>query len=222
MTKKTELRAKTREKTKSQVKNLRAAGKIPAVLYGPKTENKNLLLDRVAFQKTYEIAGESNLIDLILEDNQIHKVIIKDVQRDPVKNLFIHVDLYEVDMKKPIIVEVPLLFVGESKAEKELGGVLTKNLEVLEVECLPGDLVENIEIDLSSLSELGDSLHVKDIKIPNNLTLITPEDEMVVNVAEQKEEIEETSTEEKEETKEGEEPKAKEDDEKEEKEKEAN
>ena len=151
MVKKIRLNAKSRVVGKERLGDLRAGGEVPAVVYGREAEAKSLKLGAVEFSKVYDEAGESNLIDLKVDGQEEIKVIIKDVQLEQPKDRIIHVDLYQVDMKKPIEVEIPLEFVGEAKAEKELGAMILRNLEFVDVKCLPGDLVDHIDVDISPL-----------------------------------------------------------------------
>lgn len=162
---------------------------VAGVLYGLGVENKILKLKANEFEKVYSLAGESNLIELETAGEK-NNVLIKEIQKDPVKNFIIHVDFYQVDMSREISTEIPLEFVGESRAVKELGGLLVKNLDKLEVECLPGDLLNHIIIDISSISEFGQAIHVKDVKVPSSFKVLNNPDDPVVTVIEPKEEEE--------------------------------
>lgn len=178
---------------------------IPAVVYGSSIESKSIKLDKVEFEKVYDVVGESSLIDLALDDDKVVKVLVKEVQKHPFKNIIYNVDLHQVDMSQKITTEIPLEFVGESRAEKEEGALIMKNLDTVEVECLPADLVNHIEVDLSSLNDINDSIHVKDLKVPSGMEILQEADEVVVSAIEPKEEEEEpVESEEGEESPEGE------------------
>jgi large subunit ribosomal protein L25 len=155
---------------------------IPGILYGKKIENSIIKVKKNEFEKAWEKAGESNLIDLKINDSEAVKVIIKDVQFEPVKNIPIHVDFYQVNMKEKIITEIPLEFIGESKAVKELGGLLMKYTDEVEVKCLPGDLLDHIDVDISKLNSFEESIYMKDLKLPESMELLRDPDEIVVNV----------------------------------------
>lgn len=179
---------------------------IPAVLYGNNVDNQNLSLNKVEFDKVYQEAGESNLLDLEIGDSKT-KVIIKDVAYHPVKHVPIHVDLYQVNMKEKISTVIPIEFIGESKAVKELGGLLMKYTDEVEVKCLPGDLVDHINVDISKLTSFEESIHMADLDLPPSMELLREPDEIVVNVIAPKveapvkeEEKEEVKEEKKEET----------------------
>ena len=191
MVKKIELKAKARKNEKDNLKEIRKQGEVPAVLYGAKKDNVKLLFKYHDFDKAYAFAGESSLIDLKIDDNEEVKIIVKDVQRDPIKDSIIHADLYRVDMNKKIEVEVPLNFVGEAKAVKELGGILIKSMETLQVSSLPGDLIEKIDVDVSKLDSLGAGIKVSDLKIPDNLELISSRNDLITSVIEPKIVVEE-------------------------------
>jgi large subunit ribosomal protein L25 len=156
---------------------------VPAVLYGKGVTNEILKLKRADFAKTFQAAGESNLITLDFGSGPI-KVLVKEVQRDVLKGFFTHVDFYQVNMKEKIKTEIPLHFNGEAKAVKELGGVLIKDMSSVEVECLPGDLVDHIDVDISGLNTYSDAIRLHDLKIPAGLTLLLHTNEMVAAVRE--------------------------------------
>ncbi len=163
---------------------------IPAVLYGKGLENKNLKLKKVEFEKAFKAAGESNLIDLDFGSGPV-KVLVKDVQHDVMKNFYTHADFYQVNMKEKITTEVPLHFVGESKAIKELGGTLIKDMDSLEVECLPSDLVDHIDVDISVLNTYDDAIRVNDLTLPKGIVLVHHTNDMVAAVKEPRVEVEE-------------------------------
>jgi large subunit ribosomal protein L25 len=184
MVKKITLSAESRTETNGQAKDIIKLGFIPAVLYGQGIENRNLKIKTGNFLHVIAEAGESHLIDLVIDGKDNTRVLIKDLQKDPLKNKVIHADLYQVNMKKAVEVEIPLHFIGESKAVKELGGTLVKNIDFLNVKCLPSDLVDNIEIDLSVLATYNDSIMVKDLKLSAGFEILNHADDMIVHVME--------------------------------------
>jgi len=180
------LKAEKREKNEKL-----AADFIPAVLYGKGIENQSLKLKKVDFEKAFSGAGESNLIDLDLGNGSV-KVLVKDSQRDVLKYTFTHVDFYQVNMKEKIVTEIPLHFTGEAKAVKELGGMLMKEINELEVECLPSDLVDHIDIDISVLKTFDDVITIGDLVLPKGLELEhNNAEDVIVMVVEPKAEAEE-------------------------------
>lgn len=192
------LMAKTRQLTGKKVKLLRAKGEVPAVIYGHGIETRNLTLDQLNFIKVYEQAGESSLIDLEIDGAKPVKVLIHALNYDPVTGRIIHADFYEVKMTEKITANISLKFIGEPPVVKELGGVLVKNLDEVNVECLPKDLVSGIEVDLSGLKTFEDIIRVSDLKAPSGIKFLIHPEEVVVMVSkpqEEKEEIKPTSEE---------------------------
>lgn len=180
------LEVQTRTEKKVNYKDLRKQGSVPAVVYGKKIENKNLIVPALELKKIYEEVGSSHLIDLKINGNESVKAIIKSIQKDPIKNTITHADFYLVNMQEKIEVETPLHFIGEPKAVKELGGVLIKSLESLLVRCLPDELLESIEVDLSVLNNFEAHIKVSDLKLPKSFELITQASALVASVVEPK------------------------------------
>lgn len=179
---KIELKVKTRQAVGKELNKLRQEGFVPAVLYGHNTKNQNIQVSARELAKIYSQAGESTLIDLTIDDKAPTKVLIQDTQRDPVKDSFVHVDFYQVNMTEKITTEIELNFIGESKAVKELGGVLVKNTNSIEVKCLPGDLVSKIDVDISVLETFDDAIHVKDLDVSDKIKVLTDIEEIVATV----------------------------------------
>lgn len=191
------LKAKKREKIGHAVQQERREGLVPGVLYGAGADNINLSVPLISFIKAYEQAGESTLVDLVIDQAGPVKALIHEVQLDPVSDRIRHVDFRKVDMAKKIHAEIELRFIGESPAVKSLGGILVKNMHKIEVKCLPQDLVSDLEIDISSLEQFGNSLRVADLKIPAGLEVLTKGDSSIVTVAEPRSEEELKALEEK-------------------------
>lgn len=187
------MKAKIREATGNQIGALRRDGFMPAIIYGPGMENRNVSLDLREFEKIYDNAGESTLIDLEIGDEEQVKVIVQDIQRHPLKNQIIHADLFQVKMDEEITATIALEFIGESPAIKSLGGMLVNNLDSIEVRCLPTALVSHIEIDLSKLAELGDQITVGDIALPEGMEVLTEPDVSIVVVSAPSDTTEEVS-----------------------------
>jgi large subunit ribosomal protein L25 len=185
MTTKVQLKAQVRSESNGKAKKVRSTGFIPAVVYGFGVANKNIKVKKHDFEKVFATAGEFNLIDLSVGDDASPvKVIVKDVQRDNLSSDFIHVDFYQVDMTKKITTEIPLNFIGEAKAIKEFGGTLVKNMDSVEVECLPGDLVSHIDVDISVLENFDQFIRLNDLVLPKGITLANDTNEAVVGVVE--------------------------------------
>jgi len=199
MVKKISLNAELRSE-KENNKTIRKDGFTPAIIYGKGQENINIKLKSIALEKAYFEAGESSLVDLKLGDKNL-KIIIKDVQKDVLKDNIIHADFYLIDVNTPLEVDVPLVFVNESKAVRELNGILSKNKETILVKCLPNDLLHEIEIDISVLENIHDAIKVRDIKVPESVHILDSLDDLVVNVIEPRKQEETKKEEETEEPK---------------------
>lgn len=187
---KLKLEAQVREELGKYVQVLREQLFIPAVVYGGKT-NHNIKIKKSPLEKAYENAGESTIIDLVIDGKNTIPVIIKDIQRHPTTHEISHVDFYELDMTKEIVAMVPLAFVGEAPAVKLLGGALSINIDEVEIKCLPINLIHEVKVDLSVLDKLDKSIHIKDLTLPENVLFATNKEVMVVKVAEQKAVVEE-------------------------------
>jgi large subunit ribosomal protein L25 len=160
---------------------LRDAGKVPCVLYGFEVEPADLVVDRNAFMKVYAQAGESTVVNLEA-DGKTHPVIIVDIQRNPVTDFVTHIDFRRVDITRKIEAKIPLKLVGESVAVKGMGGTLVQSMEEVHVLSLPNALVHEIEVDISSLKTFEDALHVRDIKMPEGIELVSDLEETVASV----------------------------------------
>jgi len=152
------------------------------VLADSKIKTKNLVLSFNTFKKVYDKAGESALIDLTVVEEKPVKVLVQDVQYDPTKDTIIHVDFHQIRMDEKITTNVPIQIVGEASAVKELGGTMITTLDEIEIECLPGDLIHEIEVDISKLKTFDDMIHVKDLKVPDNIKILKEDDEVVISV----------------------------------------
>ncbi|MDD2353834.1 MAG: 50S ribosomal protein L25 [Patescibacteria group bacterium] len=174
------LSAQKREKNEKM-----AADFLAAIVYGKGLENRSIKINRIEFEKIFLQAGETNLINLDI-DGKVAKVLVKDMQKDPVKDFVTHVDFYEVNMKEKVTADVPLKFVGESKAVKELGGILIKEVHEIKVECLPGDLVDHLVVDITILETLDGIIKIGDIKLPKGMELLLDPETTIALIAEPK------------------------------------
>jgi len=189
------LTAIKRSKTE-KLADIRRNGMVPAVVYGARVENTTISVPSVLFGKILKEAGETSTVSLEIaegKDSSTSKkvdVLIHEVQRDPVKGFPIHIDFLAVDMNKPIEVAVPLEFEGIAPADKNGLGVLVKALYEVEIRALPKDIPHSLSVDLSTLNTLEDQIHVKNIKLPSGIEMLTSEEEVVALVTPVKEESE--------------------------------
>lgn len=161
-----ELTANMRETgTKGMVRRLRRDFKVPAVLYGPKTQPLSLAVESLRLEKLLrEMGEESKLVRLTIEDGsrvETRQVLLREIQLHPFRRRFVHVDFYEVPLDQAIEVDVPIEVVGESVGVKK-GGVLDVLRRTLSVRCLPGEIPEKISIDVSAM-DVNSSFHVSDL-----------------------------------------------------------
>ena len=176
------LKAKIRKEKGKKVKVLRHQGLLPVVLYGPKIKDQHLTIDLKDFQKVYEEAGESSLLNLKVEDDQEYPVLIHDVQLDPINNLPLHVDFYQPNLEEEVEATIELVFKGEAPAVKELGGVLVKSISEIEVRALPQNLPREIIVEVSGLKSFEDHIAIKDLIVPANVVILKEPSEVVASV----------------------------------------
>lgn len=177
------LKATARKETGKKVNAGRKIGMIPAVLYGKGVGNDNLWIKALDLKRLLKKSGESVIINLEVADGKKYSVLINELQENPVSEDFIHVDFYRVKMDEEIETEIELIFVGESKAVKEAGGVLVKSLDKLKIKCLPKDLPSHIDVDISSLNNFDDHIAIKDLKINPAVEIKIDVDTVVASVA---------------------------------------
>jgi len=177
------LSAKLRENLGKKADYVRLAGKIPAVIYGHRTENMNLELNYVEFEKLLDKAGESTIIDVAVDDKEPLKALISEVQHEPVSGRISHVDLHQINMKEKINTNVEIKFVGESKIVKEDGGIVMHNISEVEIRCMPADLLHEIVVDVSSLENFDDVITIADLKLPDSIEIVNHELADVVAIA---------------------------------------
>lgn len=169
-----EIRVDTRErKNKREAKRLLRNGKIPAILYGPKTAAVALALDKREFSSRVADLEGSHLVRLKSESAALaDKVaLVKEMQFHPISGEVIHTDLYEVDLTAKITVNVPLHFVGKAEGVVR-GGILQPIVREVEVECLPMDIPAFFDVDVSRL-DIGDSVHIEELTIPEGVTVVS-------------------------------------------------
>lgn len=162
------LRAKLRNEVRTNaVKKLRASGQVPAVLYGHGEQNRNLVLDAHELDRLFShIHKENTIINLDIEGEAVN-VLVREVQSDPVKPVFLHVDFYQIHSGEVVTVAVPIILDG-TPAGVRAGGILQKVLDELEIRVMPDQIPEAIHADVSGL-EINGSLHVRDLTLPQGV-----------------------------------------------------
>lgn len=178
------LLAKIRKETGRKTGAIKKAGKIPAVVYGPGVKNVLVEIDYKEFQKVFKETGESSLVGLQIEGEKENRpVLIHEIQKDPVTDEIIHIDLFQASLKEEVEANVPLVIEGTSLAVKELGGTLVKHFSELEVKALPQNLPHEIKISIDRLETFEDHILIKDLVLPNEVKVIAKPDEIVVSVS---------------------------------------
>lgn len=173
------LKAQPRQVIGKQVRALRREGLMPAVIYGPHIapipvslpfHETSLLLPKISSSQllVLEVGGEQ------------YTTLVRERQRHPITGALLHLDFQAVSLTEKLRVNVGLQFKGEAPAVKIYDGILSTSLEQVEVECLPGDLVNHLEIDLSTLEQIGDAIYVRDIPLPPRFQILNELDEVVV------------------------------------------
>lgn len=160
---------------------LRRSGYLPAVLYGADKAPVSIQLNGREASKTINRIMGTVLIDLQL-DGQVRKTLLREVQRDFVTDEILHVDFYEVAMDRVMRVSLPVRLVGASPAVITLGGVLVRGLAEIEIECLPRDLIQEVQVDLGVLQQIGDNIHVRDLQVPSTIKVLTSGDDQIARV----------------------------------------
>ncbi|MCS7260299.1 MAG: 50S ribosomal protein L25 [Anaerolineae bacterium] len=177
-----ELHAQLRTRLGKQVRQLRAQGWVPAVVYGSHYPSTPIQVEAKALQKTLARAGGSKLIRLQIAGREPISVLTREVQRDVLRHHIIHVDFQQVVMTEKITATVPLRLVGEAPAVRDLGGILVYGVDHIEVHCFPADLPEAVEVDLSVLRRLHDTITVGDLKLPETITVLTEPETMIAHI----------------------------------------
>jgi len=169
---------------KGSARKLRSVGRLPVILYGPETSPIMLSLDYKQLQKILRGKSAENIIfDLKVdsnETNQSRRVMIKEIQKDPVTRDYLHVDFYEISMEKELEVDIPVYLVNTPIGVSE-GGILEHIRRELKISCMPKNLVDKIEIDVSGLA-IGQSLHLEDIDLPPGLKSIEDQDLTIATI----------------------------------------
>jgi large subunit ribosomal protein L25 len=197
------LSAKIRKDLGKKVKALRKKGIIPAILYGPeihpfkssgagakqfnRVKNLPLEVNSKEFEKILKEAGESSLVKLQVKDedkkNKEFVVLIHEIENDPLTLKPIHIDFYQPRLKEEVEALVPLIFEGESKAVKELGGTLVKNISEVKVKALPLNLPKEIKVSIEKLKTFEDEIYISDLKLPEGVKILKGPNEIVAFAA---------------------------------------
>ncbi len=178
-------------KKENNLKTLRKQGFIPGVLYGKKIDPFIVLLNYKEFLKTFAKHSISSFVNIVSKEDSVNgkTAVIKEIQKDPVTDNIIHIDLHEISMDEKIEIEAVVHFVGKPEGVK-LGGILEPLMRHITIKGYPKDIIDTINIDVAGLG-IGDIIHVRDLNLGKNIEIMAEEDAAIVTVAEPT--VEETS-----------------------------
>jgi len=160
-----------REVVGKKVKSIRKLGLVPAALYGPKFASRNMAVEVIPFKKVFKEAGYSNLIEATVEGEGDEKLLLKEVQMNPVTDEVLHISFYVTDKNTEITSEVPVDLVGLAPAQDMGVGFVIQSLNEIHVRCLPANLPDHFEVDVTVLVNIGDTILVSDLKLPEGVEL---------------------------------------------------
>lgn len=185
------LDVQTRDSQK-KAKELLREDIIPIEYYGKGLKNKSLQTDYQIFRKLFRVAGTNTVVELNIGGKEKVNVLIYKVQRNPITDLITHVDVKNVKMDEQITAKIPLKFVGISLAVKDEGGILMHQINEIDVKCLPGDLIHEIEVSIEPLIDFSCYVRVKDLVVPEKIVILNDPEDVVVTAVPPREEEEET------------------------------
>ena len=181
------LNASLRKIFGKQTRSMRKNGLIPANIFGEKMEPLAISFDQKAFNETFKIAGETNVVYIAVDSKKI-PTLISEIQIHPVTQSILHIDLRKIDLTHKIEAHVPILLVGESEAVESKNGVVISQMDEVKIESLPEDIPNQIEIDISKLSEIGDIFRVSDLVVEGSFVILDEHERAIVSIIEHKEE----------------------------------
>ena len=181
-----QIKASARQPLGKRSRRLLREGKLPAIVYGHNTEPTPITLDKLEFQKVFVKSGRTHLVDLAI-DGRTEKVLVREIQTHPRRQGPIHVDLYQVNLQEKIEVDVPVHLTGESAAVKRGDGDILQPMHSVRVECLPSDIPEAFEIDITPLEEIEMELRVSELTVPRGVTVLDEPDQLVVKIVPKRE-----------------------------------
>ena len=182
-----QLKASPRQPLGKRSRRMLREGKLPAIVYGHNTEATPITLDRLEFQKVFVKSGRTHLVDLVLDGDRTEKVLVREIQTHPRRLGPIHVDFYQVNLQEKIEVDVPIHLVGESGPVKQGDADILQPMHSVRVECLPSDIPEAFQVDITPLEEIEAELRVSDLKVPGGVTVFDDPEELIVKIVHKRE-----------------------------------
>jgi len=178
-----ELNARPRETLGKKVKALRREGVTPANIYGHNVASTAIQVSTDELKQVLKSSGRNEIVYLLLDEAEARPAFVKDVQQHPVADHILHVDFLQISLKERVRLDVPIHLAGLAPAVDRFGGILVHGLDHVTVEALPADVPSVIEVDVSSLEEIDQALHVSDLPIPAGVTLLTDPEQVVAKVS---------------------------------------
>lgn len=175
------LEAQARSVVGKKVNRLRNSGMVPATIYGPNIEAINVQFPYRPLQLALMNAGGTNIIDIQV-NGETYPVLAREVQRDILRGDIMHVDFFAIDMKSTIRTDVPIVFIGESPVVQDRRGILMVGTNTITIETLPSKLMNQVEVDITTLTELGASITVADIQLGPDIVIINEPEELIAKV----------------------------------------
>lgn len=177
-----EIAASTRTVLGKKVKAMRRGGVIPAHIYGRGVSSQAIQVEVAQLRQSMAGYGHNVLISLQVDSGAPVTALIREVQTDPLTDALLHVDFYAVSMTQKVRIDVPLNLVGVAPAVRDSGGIVVQSLDILEVECLPSDILPQVDVDITTLTKLDQAIFVRDLQLPQSWDLISDSEQMVVKV----------------------------------------
>lgn len=182
------IQAEERKLKGKKVKQIRSEGKLPAVIYGKDIDTIPIAVDARETTITLNRVSGSTILTILLSGEE-HAALVREIQRDYIRNEIIHIDFQAVSLKEKLRTNVSINLTGEAPVIEEYDALVVSGIDQIEVECLPQDLPESIEVDVSNLVEIGDAIYLRDLPVPSNVEFLTDLDELVAVASAIKEEV---------------------------------
>ena len=179
----TELNVVPRDVLGKKVKVLRRQGVTPANIYGSHIESQSIQLSTEELRHVIKTAGRNDIVYLRLDGDEPRPTFVRDIQQNPVTDAILHVDFLQISLREKVKADVPLHLVGLAPAVDTLGGILMHGLDHVSVEALPTEVPSFIEVDVTSLAEINQALHVSDVPVPEGVTILTDVEQVIAKVA---------------------------------------
>jgi large subunit ribosomal protein L25 len=178
-----QLIAKKRDTLGKATRRIRHEGRLPAVIYGDHTTAAAIEVDMHEFERVYARSGRTQLIDLVIESGRPHKVLVKEVQISPRRSTFVHVDFHQVSLRERMQVDVPIAYAGEPELVRTGEADVLQVMHTLRVECIPTRIPEMIEVDVSGLAEVDETVRVSDLRLPDGVTAVADPEDVVAKLS---------------------------------------